>query len=221
MDEEQHVKAQRPKDGIRHFFDTPTEGYSKYSIGSHSISPSSMVRNLGIIMDRRLSMVNQVHQVAKVCNFRIRLIGKIRKYLTEDSCQALASSLVISRLDYGNSLLHGIAVRQITRLQRCSSGVQVRRREHITPTLMYLHWLPVSYRVMFKVMIFAFKALHGLGPKYLQELVTPPSNLSSPSVAEQTVGRSTRCSNRDLWSQNIWLCRVHPVEHPPQDYPGC
>ena len=38
---------------------------------------------------------------------------------------------------------------------------------------MYLHWLPVSYRVMFKVLIFAFKALHGLGPKYLQELVTP------------------------------------------------
>ena len=148
------------------------------SIGSHSISPSSMVRNLGIIMDRRLTMVNQVHQVVKVCNFYIRLIGKIRKYLTKESCLALTLSLVISRLDYGNSLLHGIAVRQITRLQRCQNTAarlvcQVRRREHITPTLMYLHWLPVSYRVMFKVLIFAFKALHGLGPKYLQELVTP------------------------------------------------
>ena len=43
------------------------------SIGSHSISPSSMVRNLEIIMDRRLTMVNQVHQVIKVCNFHIRL----------------------------------------------------------------------------------------------------------------------------------------------------
>ena len=41
------------------------------------------------------------------------------------------------------------------------------------------------------------------------------------SVADQKVGRSTRCSNRDLWSQNIWLCHVHPVEHPPQGYPGC
>jgi len=39
-----------------------------------------------------------------------------------------------------------------------------RRRDHISPALRQLHWLPVGQRVQFKLAVLVFKALHGLAP---------------------------------------------------------
>ena len=44
-------------------------------------------------------------------------------------------------------------------------------REHITPTLKSLHWLPVRSRIDFKIALLTFKCLHGEGPQYLRELL--------------------------------------------------
>jgi hypothetical protein len=43
--------------------------------------------------------------------------------------------------------------------------------EHITPTLVALHWLPFKFRCQYKLLLYAFKALHGLAPSYLGELI--------------------------------------------------
>ena len=48
-----------------------------------------------------------------------------------------------------------------------------RRSEHITPTLAALHWLPVTFRIDFKVLLLTFKALNGLAPQYLSDLLKP------------------------------------------------
>ena len=45
------------------------------------------------------------------------------------------------------------------------------RREHITPVLNSLHWFSVPYRIDFKLLMFVFKALNGLAPLYLSELL--------------------------------------------------
>ena len=45
-------------------------------------------------------------------------------------------------------------------------------RAHITPILSQLHWLPVSYRITFKVLVLTFKAIRGPGPAYLRERLT-------------------------------------------------
>ena len=42
---------------------------------------------------------------------------------------------------------------------------------HITPVLEYLHWLPVRQRIMFKVLVFIYKALHAVAPKYLAHML--------------------------------------------------
>jgi len=44
---------------------------------------------------------------------------------------------------------------------------QTGRRDHITPVLRQLHWLPVRRRVEFKLAVLVYKALHGLAPPYL------------------------------------------------------
>ncbi|WP_419607847.1 hypothetical protein, partial [Thiolapillus sp.] len=59
--------------------------------------------------------------MSKVCQtayLESRRIGSIRKYLTAEATKTLVSSLVISRLDYCNSLLAGVPLTHLTKLQR-------------------------------------------------------------------------------------------------------
>ena len=46
-----------------------------------------------------------------------------------------------------------------------------KKRDHITPVLASLHWLPVHYRIDFKIVLFVFKILNGQAPQYLVELL--------------------------------------------------
>ena len=46
---------------------------------------------------------------------------------------------------------------------------QTGRREHITPVLRQLQWLPVPRRVEFKLAILVYESLHGLAPPYLSD----------------------------------------------------
>ena len=59
---------------------------------------------------------------------------------------------------------------------------KVKKFEHITPTLTKLHWLPIPQRIVYKLTLLTFKALHGLAPQYLTELLerySPTRNLRS------------------------------------------
>ena len=77
-----------------------------------------------------------------------------------------------SRLNYCNCLLIGTAGGLMRRLQAVLNAAArlitgTRRRDHITPILRQLHWLPVRQRVEFKLAMLVFKPLHGLAPLYL------------------------------------------------------
>ena len=104
-------------------------------------------------------------------------IAKIRRYLDHKSAETLIHALVHSHIDYCNALLAGLPQYLIKRLQMvqniaarvlCSVG----KFEHITPILKKLHWLPVFYRIRFKICIIVFNALHGSGPEYIRDMLT-------------------------------------------------
>ena len=46
------------------------------------------------------------------------------------------------------------------------------RIAHITPVLMRLHWLPVKFRVDFKIALLVYKAPNAMAPSYMTELLT-------------------------------------------------
>ena len=50
---------------------------------------------------------------------------------------------------------------------------RTKKSEHISPVLYDLHWLTVKNRIIFKILLITFKALHGLAPGYLSDLITP------------------------------------------------
>ncbi len=49
---------------------------------------------------------------------------------------------------------------------------RTKKSEHITPVLRSLHWLPVTIRIDFKVLLLVYKSLNGLGPKYIADMLT-------------------------------------------------
>jgi len=49
----------------------------------------------------------------------------------------------------------------------------LKRSDHITPTLAALHWLPVSFRIDFKILLLVFKVLNGQAPAYISDLLLP------------------------------------------------
>ena len=88
--------------------------------------------------------------------------------------QSLVSSLVLSRLDYGNSTLAGISSYLQSRLQSVMNAADrlifsSSRFQHITPLLRQLHWLKASERITVKQSVLVYKCLHGSAPVYLTD----------------------------------------------------
>ena len=107
-------------------------------------------------------------------------ITKIRASLTVVACKTLVHALVISRVDYGNALLYGITDRLLNRLEmiqhsaaRSIMCIKRHDRQSITAVLRHLHWLPVKWRINYKIVVLVFRALHGLAPAYVAMLITP------------------------------------------------
>ena len=152
--------------------------FSQLSIGNTSVSSSSNVRNLGVSLDKELNMQSQVTSVCKSAYFHLKNIARVRKYLTVAAAESLVHAFITSRIDYCNSLLCGISNLVISKLQHVQNSaarliLHVKKREHITPTLVKLHWLPVTHRITFKVLLLTFKAMNRMAPQYICDLLVP------------------------------------------------
>ena len=122
-------------------------------------------------------------------NYALRYV-ELYLIINQKEAEKLFHAFVSSRLDYCNALLTGLPKITIGKLQLIqNSAAQLlngtKRREHITPVLAALHWLPVTYRIDFKVLLLIYKALNEQGPEYIaNSLVTyAPSRALRSSTA--------------------------------------
>ena len=146
-------------------------------------------------LDKNLSLTYHINETCKKATNAIRSIGRIRKYITKENLKLLVNALVISRLDYCNSILYGLPKQDLDKLQRIQNTAArlitgTKRYEHIKPALRELHWLPVESRIIFKISLITFKIIHGLCPAYLSSLLQlyqPQRSLRSSSKLLFTV----------------------------------
>ena len=170
-------------------------------IGNTTVVCEPQVKNLGVIFDQVMSMRQHVNYTSRTARFHLRNISRIRRYIPEESCKLVVQSLVTSRLDYSNGLLYGIPKSAVSILQSVQNSAarivtKTAPREHITPVLRELHWLPVDRRIEYKILLYAYKALNGLAPEYLcnmVELYAPDRALRSASQNLLVVPRGKHC----------------------------
>jgi len=145
-------------------------------IAGAKLPVSTMIKSLGVLIDRRLSFDSQVNAIARACNYHIWALRHIRRLVTVDVAKTLACSIVGARLDYCNSLLNGTSNKNIAILQRLQNSLarvvlQMPRSAHTTPLLQSLHWLPVRQRIQYKVAVLAYNAKISSTPPYLHSLL--------------------------------------------------
>ena len=119
------------------------------SVANVNLPVADSMRVLGVTLDRRLTFDNHASAVARSCNYHARAIRQIRHLLTLDLAQTLACSLILSRIDYCNSVLHGAPSSTIKKLQWVQNNaarivLQAPRRSDVNSLLQTLHWLPVQ-----------------------------------------------------------------------------
>ena len=126
-------------------FDQPS-----LTIGHSTISPSNVVRDLGIHLRADLLVADQVSKVVHSCYYSIRQLQTIRSSLTPNALRDAVYALILSRLDYCNALYLNATMCELHLLQmlintaaRVVSGRS--RFDHITHFVKdVLHWLPIT-----------------------------------------------------------------------------
>ncbi len=144
-------------------------------LDSRGQTTKNQVKILGVILETDLSFSSHV-KVTKSAFYHLKNIARIRCFVSSQDLEKLVHAFITSRVDYCNGLLTGLpkkTIRQLQLIQNAATRILTRTRksEHITPVLRSLHWLPVTFRIDFKVLLLIYKSLNGLGPKYNADML--------------------------------------------------
>ena len=130
-------------------------------IGSTAMNPVSTVRDLRIMLDAGVTMSAHISAVVKARFAALQQIRSVRHLIPRHALLTLIQALVVSKVDYCNSVLAGVSDTQLRRLQFVLNAAvrlvfSARRSEHITPLLRELHWLRIPERIKFRLCVLAF-----------------------------------------------------------------
>ena len=108
----------------------------------------------GVTLDCDFRFDRQIGSVVKSAFFQLRLLARVKPYLSPSDLEKVIHVFIFSRLDYCNSLYVGLDQHSLQRLQLVQNAAArlltgTKKREHIILVLASLHWLPVWFRIDF------------------------------------------------------------------------
>ena len=170
-------------------------------------------------------MDKHVNEVSRACFHHLRALRHIRPAVTVEDANMIACSVVGARLDYANAVLYGVSKKNISRLQRIQNALArcvVDSKLHLNSnaSLQHLHWLPVDYRIKFKIAKFAFLASTSATSSYLNSSVarySPSRSLRSQDTCLLAVPRS----NTVFGSRAFRVAAPTVFNSLPQDIRSC
>ena len=173
------------------------------------MTPSSAVRDLGVYVDSGLSVRSPVQWTILRCFTVLHQLCTFQ--IPTAVFQSLIVALILSRLDYCNSVLFGLPANLIQHLQSIQNAAaqlifRIRWSEHITPALISLHRLRVLERI----------SIHGTPPSYLQSFFSHVADMTSRQRLRSSASHHLEIPPVRLYSRQAGIasCRHQHVERP-------
>ena len=192
-----------------------TKCLSMFPIELHGVKTNAAksARNFGVIVDKNFIFCSCVSAVCSSCFYHMWDLWHIHGHLDLDSAKLLASALVSTCLHYCNSLLYDIANIDLIRLQNRLAHLVTKSpsfTRSVKP-LRSLHWLPVRFRIFFKINLLTYKTLCEKQPVSLHSMLAASlpfrslrsNNDNSPSVPSVETNTGTRAISScapSLWN---------------------
>ena len=120
----------------------------------------------------------------RTCNFRLKNLARIGSKLDTDLKKTLVQNYILTRLDYCNSIFTSLNSKNLNKLQSVLNSAahfvfndynrnwNKRSSSAVTEKLLFdLHFLPVQFRVIFKICLLCYKCINQQAPSYLSELI--------------------------------------------------
>ena len=171
------------------------------SFGDTQLVPCESAKNLCVVLDSSLSFRSHIDSIMKTCNFHICNLYMIKDFVNRKNLVALVHSLIVSKVDYCNSIVIGLPNVILKKVQSFLNRAarlifNLPPRVPTTSSFIELHWLPLKARIEFKICLITFKALKFNQPSYIRGLLSFPP-LNPPWVCEVKM-TLTVCMNLEL-----------------------
>ena len=123
----------------------------------------------------------QINKCVSSIYCTIKLLSQIKHFLTNRELSILVSSLILSKIDYCNSLYYNANNGILQKLQIAQNSTtrliyHKRKFDHVSSLLYDLHWLPIKQRIIYKICIIVYKCLHNSAPADISSLLHLASN---------------------------------------------
>ena len=153
---------------------------SSLNIGGTTLKPAEKAKNLGFLFDHQLNLDAQINSVSQLCYLHQRDLSRIGSKLSLDLKVQMVHSNILCFIDYCNSVYGKLSEKNLQKLQKIQNnavrfifGLYGRKsRESVLPYLKKLHFLPVRYRIRYKICLLVFKCINNIAPNYLKDLLS-------------------------------------------------
>ena len=143
----------------------------------------SNAKNLGFWIDEHMNFSVHVNKVISSSFYTLKEISKIKPFIPPEQLHAVIVSLILTRIDYCNSLFYNCDSTIVDRLQsvqnaaiRLIFGKRKFDRQHLTPLYREMHWLKIRERICFKLCLIVHNCIWGISPiriRNMMEIVNP------------------------------------------------
>ena len=140
-------------------------------VGETSVDISSDLNYLGVLLDQNLALKSHILTKTKRAAYHLFSIRQIAKFLDLPAKKTLISLLVMSQLDCADAIFINLPKNSIHPIQNQAAKLIMNRDrcDSSTNTMRQLHWLPISYRCKYKVLLLVYICINGQAPEYLQQ----------------------------------------------------
>ena len=144
-------------------------------IGLDEINPTDFAQNLGFYFHKWMKNLVHVNKLTSSAFLMLKQIMRVCHKINFSKAKILVQSLVLSWVDYCNSLQPGTSQYNLKKLERIQNmGARIihcsSKYDRITSLLQELHWLMIDDCITYKIAVIMYKCVNGIVQKYLTDL---------------------------------------------------